>query len=269
MTNSASDLKVAQHFDSIAETYADSYTNNSFFSYFFDRRLQIVFDFLENCNRATVLDVGCGAGMMAKYSIERNFEFFGVDISEKMIETCIDRFGHLSSTHFSVGKLQNLEFPDAFFDVVLCMGALEYVERDEIDRAVSEMSRVLKPDGLLVMSLMNEKSFFTWNRKIKNSIFKKLFGRDRSGESYDGLSKAFDENYVRNLLNSNQLTEIEIVFFGLNILPSFLENKLPNLLKIMLSKGLENLFKNRFSWSYMAFIVKAKKERFASINHEQ
>lgn len=268
MTNSTSDLKVAQHFDSIAETYADSYTNNSFFSYFFNRRLKIVFNFLENCNRATVLDVGCGPGMMAKHSIERNFEFFGIDISEKMIDACINQFGHLNSTHFSVGKIQNLEFPDSFFDVVLCMGALEYVDRDEIDSALSEMLRVLKPDGLLVMSLMNEKSFFTWNRKIKNSILKKFFGRDRSNESYDGLSRAFDENYVRSLLKLSQLTEIEIVFFGLNILPSFLENKLPDRIKIILSKGLEKIFKNRFSWSYMAFIVKAKKERFALINHE-
>ncbi|MGL5872093.1 MAG: class I SAM-dependent methyltransferase, partial [Xenococcaceae cyanobacterium] len=165
-------------------------------------------------------------------------------------------------------KIQNLEFPDSFFDVVLCMGALEYVDRDEIDSALSEMLRVLKPDGLLVMSLMNEKSFFTWNRKIKNFVSKKFFGRDctpcrlrdRSNESYDGLSRAFAENYVRNLLSLHQLTEVEIVFFGLNILPSFLEKKLPDRIKVMLSKGLEKILKNRFSWSYMAFIVKAKKK---------
>ena len=102
--NDTQDLKVARHFDSIAETYADSYKNNSFFSYYFDRRLELVFNFLEKCDNAKILDVGCGPGMMAEYCARRGFDFFGIDISEKMIDKCINDFGQHGSNHFSVGK---------------------------------------------------------------------------------------------------------------------------------------------------------------------
>jgi ubiquinone/menaquinone biosynthesis C-methylase UbiE len=265
MKNSNLDMKVAQHFDSIAANYGDNYTNNSFIAYFLNQRLKIVFEFLKNYDRATVLDIGCGSGIMAQYCTDKNCEFFGIDISKEMIDTCIDKFDGINSTHFSVGKVQSLEFPDSSFNVVLCMGILEYIELDEIDIAFSEILRVLKPDGLVVFSLMNDRSFFTWNRRIKNYIVKKIFGRDCKNESYDGLSKAFDENSVLNLLNYHRLTDVEVVFFCLNILPSFLEPRLPDKFKIFLSKGLEKIIKDRFKWLYMAFILKGKKTEISHL----
>jgi ubiquinone/menaquinone biosynthesis C-methylase UbiE len=257
----STDRKVAEHFDAIAGGYADNYANDSFFSYYFQRRLKIVFNFLKNYDRATVLDVGCGPGMMAKYSLERGFDFYGIDISEKMIDACIDRFGSTNSTHFSVGKIQELKFPDAFFDVVLCMGALEYIDRAELDGAIAEIARVLKPNGQIIISLMYKQSFFAWSRRLKNSIKAKITGRTYNSESYDGLSRTFDPKAFQTSLHTHQLAnEIEIEFFGLNILPSFLEERLPDKFKIMVSQGLENIVKGRLKWLYMAFIVKARKK---------
>lgn len=214
MTDSTKDLKVAGHFDGLVKAYADAYTNGSFFSYFFNQRLKIVFDFLERHNHATVLDVGCGPGMMAEYCVDRKFEFFGIDISEKMINECVNKFGHIDSTHFSVGKIQNLEFPNTFFDLVLCMGVLEYVDADEIDDAVSEMARVLKPGGTIIISLMNKSSFFVWNRVWRNSLLKRFTRWECSAESYDELSRAFDEDNFRNLLNLHQFNDVKVVFLA-------------------------------------------------------
>ncbi|GBO51721.1 hypothetical protein APA_1564 [Pseudanabaena sp. lw0831] len=260
MTNSNTDQIVAQHFDESARYYSTAYKDGSFFSYFFNQRLEIIFDSLNKYDRATILDVGCGPGMMAEYCIEKGFEFFGIDISEKMIEECVNNFGHASSTHFSVGKLQKLEFPDAFFDVVLCMGALEYVEQDEIEDALSEMIRVLRPDGLLIMSLINKKSFYKWQRRLRKRILKKIKGRDVQPESSDELlSKPFEENAIRALLGSKQLSNIETVHFGLNIYPSFLEWRIPEQLRIKISKILDRVIRGKFKWLYLAFIVRAKK----------
>jgi ubiquinone/menaquinone biosynthesis C-methylase UbiE len=253
------DLIVAQHFDEAAGGYAKAYTDGSFFSYYFKRRLDIVLSSLQNYDRARILDVGCGPGMMAEYSIKRDFEFFGIDISEKMIDECINKFGHVDSTNFSVGKLQSLEFKDSFFDVVLCMGALEYVNEDEIENAFSEMIRVLKPGGQIIVSLMNKGSFFAWHRKAKNYISMKFTGHDNRAENYDHLSRSFNEIYVRNLLMAKRLAIIDVVFFGLNVYPYFLEWRMSHQLRINLSKHLDNIIRGRFKWPYMAFIVKAKK----------
>lgn len=261
MNNLSTDLdqKVSTHFDSVAEGYANAYNDGSFFSYFFNRRLEIVLESLNKYDQATILDVGCGPGMMAKYSVEKGFEFYGIDISEKMIEECINNFGQENSTHFSVGKLQKLEFPDAFFDVVLCMGALEYVPKDEIEESLAEMIRVLKPNGQIIMSLMNKNSFFAWHRRLRAKLVKKIKGRDIQAESYDDLSRPFDEKSIRALLSSKQLKNIDTSRFGLNIYPYFLEWRIPHQLKIKLSKILDSIIRGRFKWPYMAFIVKARK----------
>ena len=254
------DQSTAQHFDTAAQGYADSYTNGSFFSYFFNRRLEIVLDSLKNCENAKVLDLGCGPGMMAVHSIEKGFEFYGIDISEKMIDECINRFGHINSIHFSVGRLQNLDFPDNFFDVVLCMGVLEDVDRDEIENSISEIARVLKPGGRIIISLMNQNSFFAWHRRIRNSLYK-LIGRNEQAESYDPLSRPFEEKSFCKLLKEQSFNEINISFFGLNIYPYFWEFKIPDRLRIKISKNLDNTINGRFKWAYMAFIVKAIKTR--------
>ena len=259
MNTPTTDQQVSSHFDAMAGGYANAYKDGSFFSYFFNRRLEIIFDSLDKYDHATILDVGCGPGMMAEYSIAKGFEFFGIDISEKMIDECINNFGHASSTHFSVGKLQKLEFSDSSFDVVLCMGALEYVGRNEIEDALSEMIRVLKPDGQIIMSLMNKNSFFAWHRRLKGKISKRIKGRDVQAESYDDLSRPFDENSIRALLNSKQLSNIETVRFGLNIYPYFLEWRISDQLRIKISKILDGMIRGMFKWPYMAFIVKARK----------
>jgi ubiquinone/menaquinone biosynthesis C-methylase UbiE len=261
---STQDHKVSTHFDSIAESYAEHYTSGSFFSYYFEQRLNIVFNILNSFDQVKVLDVGCGPGKMAEYSIDRGHEFYGIDISEKMIESCLKKFKHVDSAHFSVGKLQSLEFPDSFFDVILYMGVLEYIDPDEIDIAVSELARVLKPSGTVILSLSYSHSFFRWYRRMRNRI-EAILTREKNdieSYSYDGLSRAFDENTFNDFLKLYQIKdEAKTVFFCANILPSFLENRLPDEWKIFISKSLDRIIRGRLRWPYMAFIMKATKSK--------
>jgi ubiquinone/menaquinone biosynthesis C-methylase UbiE len=253
MIASSPEQAVAQYFDQIVEIYADNYTNGSHCSRYFDQRLKIVFSYLEKLNNARVLDVGCGPGMMADYCIDRGFDFFGIDISSRMINECINRFGHINSTHFSVGKLQKLEFPDSFFEVVLCMGALEYVSESELNKAIAEMTRVLKPGGLLIVSLLNQKALYWWN----DSVLKKLKKQNDAAFS----TQLFEEDSFRNRLNFHPLKDIDVSYFGSNISSSYLES-IKGFSKLMawLSLGLGNIIRGRLKWPYMAFIVKAVKK---------
>jgi ubiquinone/menaquinone biosynthesis C-methylase UbiE len=256
--------KVAQHFNRHAAGYAGNYTNGSFFSYFFNQRLEIVFDTLKNYKNAKICDLGCGPGVMVDPCVKMGFEFWGVDISEKMICECTNKFGHLESAHFSVGKLQTLEFPDAFFDVVVCMGALEYLDEDEVEDALTEMKRILKPGGEMVISLMNKKSFFYWHRRMSNSIkssIKRLIGRNiiDETESHDGLTGAFDKKIFCSSINSKNLKVTDSIFYGLNIYPYFLEERISTQLRIKSSRVLYNIFKGKLEFLYMAFIIKAIK----------
>ncbi len=96
--------------------------------------------------RAHVLDAGCGTGgMLSKL---RCLEAYGVDLSCSAVEHCRER----GLPRVIVASTHELPFGDQFFDAVLSLDVLYHKEVDE-NRALAEMTRVLKPGGLLVMNL--------------------------------------------------------------------------------------------------------------------
>ncbi|WP_003545109.1 methyltransferase domain-containing protein [Desulfotomaculum nigrificans] len=97
-----------------------------------------------------ILDAGCGAGGTMEY-MARYGSVVGIDISEEMVEYC--RKEGLSAYHGSVTKLP---FANGLFDLVLCLDVLEHLPMDQI--AVEELKRVIRPGGLLVISVPS----FSW-----------------------------------------------------------------------------------------------------------
>jgi ubiquinone/menaquinone biosynthesis C-methylase UbiE len=104
-----------------------------------------------------VLDIGCGPGVMAADLLKRGCTVWGIDASEKMIALArakMEKTGDSSRAHFSVGDIENLEFQDAEFDAVICMGVLEYLLSDL--KAIQEMARVARPGGTVIVTVPSE-----------------------------------------------------------------------------------------------------------------
>ena len=144
--------------------YAELYDGVSSNAHFFKTRLRRVHELVRECPPGKVLDVGCGPALTFDQLLERGFECFGVDQSENMIAECQRRYGHHGAARFAVGDIRCLAFPDSFFDVILCLGVLEYVDADV---ALRELARVLKPGGVLVTSMHNDWSpYRLWERAV-------------------------------------------------------------------------------------------------------
>ncbi len=94
-----------------------------------------------------VLSVGCGVGWEMKF-ISRYGEAYGIDPSPTAIEYCKE--AGISKNLFVSGA-EKLQFEDTFFDAVFILDVLEHVERDEA--ALTEIYRVLKPGGILVLTV--------------------------------------------------------------------------------------------------------------------
>lgn len=95
----------------------------------------------------TVLELAAGTGLIAKH-IANAAEYIEVtDASEQMIRQA-ERENHAENLHFSVQDMFCLPYADAAFDVVIVSNALHIVPQPE--RALHEIKRVLKNDGVLV-----------------------------------------------------------------------------------------------------------------------
>ncbi len=95
------------------------------------------------------LEVGCGRGSMAAFFANAGFETHLLDFSSEALKTARLNFGAdgLAGT-CTCGDALNLPFPDASFDVIVSIGLLEHFE--DIDTAVREQIRILKPGGVFL-----------------------------------------------------------------------------------------------------------------------
>jgi SAM-dependent methyltransferase len=88
-----------------------------------------------------VLDAGCGEGVLVDEYTDR------LDITGLDANYASDRVTH--------GSLMALPFPDASFDRALCLDVLEHLAYEDQPRALSEIFRVLRPGGELLVSVPN------------------------------------------------------------------------------------------------------------------
>ncbi|MGO9325943.1 MAG: class I SAM-dependent methyltransferase, partial [Terracidiphilus sp.] len=102
-----------------------------------------------------VLDVGCGKGRFARVlqAQEPDAEFWGLDLSEEMLRYVP------AGIHTRAGSMTELPFDDAFFDAAYATESLEHAV--EIERAVAEICRVVKPGGRIAII---DKNAEQWGR---------------------------------------------------------------------------------------------------------
>jgi SAM-dependent methyltransferase len=111
--------------------------------------LEYAYYLLGSVRGKTMLDVGCGTGENIIPLIERGARVIGVDISPELIALAQERVkrANLRAT-VQVGSAYETGLPDASIDVVFCMSLIHHLD---IARFRDEMSRILVPDGTIVL----------------------------------------------------------------------------------------------------------------------
>lgn len=256
-TNKQVDL-VTEVFDAKAPTYADGYEGRSSAAHSFVVRRERVYELLADRSDGRVLDVGCGPGVMVSGLTGRHFEFYGVDISPAMIAECVRRFGDVPSAHFSVGTIERLDFPDAFFDVVLAVGLVEYVEDD--DAAIREMARVLKPGGTVLVTLPNRRSPFRfWQRMVYGGARRafRAIARRRVSRPEIDHREYVEREYVARL-EANGFAVSDVVYYNFKVALFPLDRWFPRV-TVATSAALEPLGRSPLRWLGTGLIVRAEK----------
>lgn len=119
-------------------------------------------------DRERVLDVGCGNGRMLEFCKDKNIDYIGVDVSEKLIELAKKRYlpslhskalkgrkeKFLPSVRFKVADALNLPFPKNYFDKVYSFAVLHHIPSKEFRlQFLNEVKKVLKLDGLFILTV--------------------------------------------------------------------------------------------------------------------
>jgi ubiquinone/menaquinone biosynthesis C-methylase UbiE len=105
---------------------------------------------------STILDVGCGTGLLAEKLLKSSpdVSVVGVDLAPGMIhhaEQRCERFGERAK--FMVGDSEHLPFADRTFDAVTCSHSFHHYPNQPA--VVAEFSRVLKSKGVLLLADAN------------------------------------------------------------------------------------------------------------------
>lgn len=139
--------------------------------------------------KGKILDIGCGPGIYTRDLLLRGWEVWGMDLSPKMLERAKESISDLpeaSRAHFSTGQMEKLSFEPSFFDAVICIGVLPYVE--SLSKAVLEVSRVLKPGGHVLFQLSNKLAPIRLESALKKAVKAVL---KRKGDEEDQLRDQF------------------------------------------------------------------------------
>jgi len=138
--------------------------------------VQLILEYFGELTGKRVLDVGCGKGRFARVLAERHplARIWGLDISEAMLKFAPP------GIRVCAGSMTELPFPDGAFDAAYATESLEHAV--EIPAAVSEMCRVLKPGGRLVIIDKNAAQWGRlqtpeWERWFHRQELERLLGR--------------------------------------------------------------------------------------------
>lgn len=129
--------------------------------------VKLIREHLGDLRGKRVLDVGCGKGRFARVFREQEpeAEIWGLDISEEML-----RFVP-AGIHTRAGSMTELPFDSGYFDAAYATESLEHAV--EIEKAVGEICRVVKPGGRIAII---DKNAEHWGR-LKTPEWEKWFSR--------------------------------------------------------------------------------------------
>ena len=183
----------------------------------------------------TILEVGCGAGRLGNIFLENNYNYFGIDQSDTLIE----KFKILvNNDKVKIMKNNIIPFKDKSFDIVFCYSVIQYIENmDKFKIFLSEMKRVSKRIVYLGdvesfnYSLDMQKNYkYTTETELKHLCIDKDYFMNYNNVKFnnDYCSKKTRYNVIINKINYTfgkikveklfTLEEIKLILENINIL---------------------------------------------------
>jgi ubiquinone/menaquinone biosynthesis C-methylase UbiE len=237
-------------------TTVDHTTDPGFFLHFLDEANKqagaiawksLILDGLRLQAGMKVLDVGCGIGTDAFQLVAwvgPGGMVTGVDFSESLIAEAVRRAaGRGLHITFEVGDAQALRFSDNSFDAVRTERMLMHVP--DPSRALTEMARVLKPGGRMVVH------DFDWESQFCDSPFKETT-RKIALSFCDGMKNGWIGRCLPRLFREIGMTDISVSLRTITVTYEFLQLLLGGHVARAVAAGLLSEQEADLWWTHLA-----------------
>lgn len=140
----------------------------------FKRRVKTIFEFVNPDDEMRILDLPCGRGFyLNMFHHVSKCELVGADLDWNVVKTARQVLGHLANIHIHHASIYSMPYPRDVFDAVILSEILEHIDNDA--RGLKEAYRVLKPGGVLAVTVPNANYPFWWDPI--NKVMEGLFNR--------------------------------------------------------------------------------------------
>ena len=155
--------------DPCGSLYAKEHREGSkeFFEAFIKQRREIDVPWLKrlideiDVKNKLVLDIGCGMGSDLLNFAQNGANVIGIDLVTKHLDLAKGLFAYNGySAHFLKMDAESLSFASNSVDIIYSFGVLHHTPN--IQKAISETHRVLKPKGLAIIGLYHRDSWHYW-----------------------------------------------------------------------------------------------------------
>jgi ubiquinone/menaquinone biosynthesis C-methylase UbiE len=132
----------------------------------YGNRVRWITSYLKDVRGKQLLDAGCGIGYFSQAARGEGARVVSLDFSPAALRVYRKRGG--ADATLAVGSVEELPFPDASFDFAMAIDVIEHLYHPRL--LLSEMFRVVKPGGRVIVETDNESTFFTRRgfRRVNN-----------------------------------------------------------------------------------------------------